>query len=687
MPYKDAQKLLESTRDKVAKHRLKAHDIWPIPEVKNSKRKARCKKNPETYLRTYFPKKFSTPFCDNQREVIRLLVHHMRHGGWQAMALERGGGKTSIVEGMITYAVNYGYLRFPVILGANADQGKAILESIKGLYEDSDLLLEDFPEICHAVRAIADSPQRARYQHCKGILTKIKWGVSEIRMPTVGKSAASGALIVAAGIDKAMRGLKRRTERPDFVLLDDIETRESVASLVETRRRIKTIEEDVTGLAGPDKLMSIVMACTIMRKGCIADQYTDRKQKPAWHGVRKKMLIQKPDNLELWGKYMELRQADQMDVENTPTTAVDFYIENREAMDAGAVVSNINRYDHDLEVSAIQSIHNKICDMGQESFDVEYQNEPPEDVSETSGIDAPAIQNKLSQVPRGVVPAGVDILAVGIDIGGRLIHWVVTGFSRVGGIGRIIDYGVEPVHSPTGDLTNRENQQAVEAAILNALLLWRDTQRETGYAVEGGGENKHIDIALIDAGWQPQPVYRFCKASSGNVYRPSKGFGSGTRQTIYREPAKPMRRGMHWHASLQRGPRLLLFNIDADHYKQRTHDGFMSPHNANGSLMLYGDNGLVHRDFARQILSEVFVNEWVAGKGWRGYWDRRYSKNHWLDAMGSSIAGAEILGVTVLNTTPESNDRNTQHQHRQEPKQVRRNTPMRSNVPTIRTKY
>ena len=330
----------------MARKRAAGRDLV-IPPVCNPRRRRRCQKDPALFLKTYFPHIFTNPFTDDHRSMIKSFQDRIRYGGWKAEASPRGGGKTSIVRYLSIYAIVYDYRRFVVILAANAFSADANLYNIRAEFETNDRLAEDFPEICTPILALGGANQRAAAQTVNGQRTRLTWTGNLIRLPEVSGSPASGALITSIGIEGAIRGLNYQGQRPDLVLIDDPETRESAASEAETRKREGIIDSDVTGLAGQEKRIAIFYTCTIWSANCLAAKYTDQKIKSAWAGSRRKMLVQKPDNEDLWTKYMELRQSGVLTGDENGREAHRFYLAHRRQMDKGAVVSNPYRFDSD----------------------------------------------------------------------------------------------------------------------------------------------------------------------------------------------------------------------------------------------------------------------------------------------------------------------------------------------------
>src|SRR5690606_26579701 len=119
--------------------------------------------------------------------------------------------------------------------------------------------------------------------------------------------------------------------------------RESARSELQTETRERIIEEDVGGLAGPDKTIARVMLCTLLNQKCIAATYTDRSKKSSWRGQRHRLIQVWPENTDLWDEYMRLRQ-DRGGDDPDARIAHQFYADRRAAMDAGAVVTNPHRF-------------------------------------------------------------------------------------------------------------------------------------------------------------------------------------------------------------------------------------------------------------------------------------------------------------------------------------------------------
>jgi hypothetical protein len=140
-------------------------DVGGIPAVADPERRAACRLDLLKFLTTYFP--LSTglkPFSDDHRRVIARIQQCVLEGGLFVQAVYRGFAKTTITENAAIWATLYGHRKFVPIFGADANAAKGNIESIKLELNENDLLAEDFPEVCHAIRELEWKPQRCASQ-------------------------------------------------------------------------------------------------------------------------------------------------------------------------------------------------------------------------------------------------------------------------------------------------------------------------------------------------------------------------------------------------------------------------------------------------------------------------------------------------------------------------------------------
>lgn len=629
------------------------------------------------WLRYYFPDVFTRPLTDQQIKMAQALLHAAKYGGDQSIAAPRGDGKTTITECVVVYCVLTGLLTFPLILAATGPDAERILGNIRAHLEDNDRLHEDYNEVCGPIRELDGLPNRANGQLVKGTIgsdeikecrSRIKWAGRQVILPTVvGKqSRATGAIIATRGLDAAVRGLRIGSRRPDLAVIDDPETRD-LAESTDDRQREKLerkLDQDVAGLAGQSKRLARLMLTTLMTRECVSAKFTDPEKKPSWHGVRFRLVEQWPIHSELWDEYIARRQAGQHAGDKFCRDAHRYYLENKELMDEGVVVGNPYRFISDKlpdgtsqQVSTIQFVYDLIADIGRDSFDTEYQNDPPEASGPIeSGITAHRVQTQVSGYPRCVIPPGCTTLTQAIDVRKIALHWVVRAW-RPDGTGYTIDYGVHEIHG-----TVVGSDEGVDVAIRNAIKARMSETRDTDYhSVDG--LVMPVDLTLVDAGYRTDAVYHACR-EIGLGIMPAMGCGAsaGCVQTRFYAPTKQSKEkkpGDGWFLT-KREKGIWLVYMDTDRWKAWEHDRWMTPTDKPGTMFMWGDDDgstrlsqdqKAHHSYARHIVSEIEVEELVKGV-LRRKWKQKSGNNHWLDASYMANVAANMKGIALMRSSP-----------------------------------
>ena len=656
----------EAERQRNAAQSLAGRDIAPIPEVVKPERKTACERNFQLFCETYFPDTYALAWSADHIKAIERIETAVLRGGLFALAMPRGSGKSTLTETAALWAMLYGHREFVTLIGATESAALEMLDSIKTELEVNERLAEDFPEVCYPIAQLDGIANRCAGQICNGERTRITWTSNEIVLPTIKDSKASGIIVRVAGITGRIRGMKYkrsdgRSVRPSLVIIDDPQTSESAGSLEQTKKRVRVLAGDILGLAGPGQKISGIMPCTIIRPGDMADIILNRNTHPDWNGEKTRMVDKFPINMKLWEEYAEIR-ADALREEGNFQRATDFYLANREAMDAGAVVSWEARYNHD-EVSALQHAMNlKLQDEA--AFQAEYQNDPlPEDTFDESLLSVEEICGKINGIVRGKVPLYCDKLTMFIDVQKALLFYTVIAWAD-DFTGAVIDYGAWPDQhrrqfsladaNPT--IHSKFPKAGFEGGLYSALTkltddyLGREWEREDGALLK-------IEKALVDANWGQSTdiVYQFCRQSvHAGIIMPSHGryVGASSKpMTEYRrQPGDKL--GFNWMIPNVAGKRAIRHVIyDTNYWKSFIHARLGISLGDNGCLSLYGRIPGNHQLLAEHLTAEYRVR--TEGRGrtvdeWK--LKPQNSDNHWLDCVAGCAVCASILGAALPET-------------------------------------
>lgn len=262
-------------------------------------------------------------------------------------------------------------------------------------------------------------------------------------------------------------------------------------------------------------------------------------------------------------------------------------------------------------------------------------------------LDLQRLIGRQTNDPKGLVPAGVQWLTVGIDLGMYLCHWTAIGW-RPGATGIIFDYGRIEVAS---------RELGVDQALLVALREFRDQFCEPGWSLgpdgEGAMQPQHV---FVDAQWKAEVVHRFC-TESGPRYHAAAGHGVGQERTRAYRSVKKTGAGVklvgnQYHiAILPRTadlPRRELVEVNADYWKSWLHARFATPPEQAGAVVLYRAPVSDHLAFCRMLMAEQEVPEYKPGKGVVIRWERHDRNNHFLDSSYLASAAGHLAGVRLI---------------------------------------
>jgi len=649
-------------------------DTGPIPNIANVRRRSRCRDSLRLFCETYNPG-IRWDWSSDHLKVIDRLQEAVFLGAMQALAEPRGWGKTALCRMAALWALSYRHRRYPFVIGATDGKAREAVEFLQKLIRFTKPYRLDFPEISHPANKLAGIANRAAGQTCNGESTLIKWSADRLVLPRVpppanwpkswpkgegGMVPTSGSVVGASGLTgEGIRGSVETLAtgemvRPDLVLLDDPQTRESAESLSQNEKRLRLVMGDVLGMAGPGARLSAVMPCTVIEPGDMIDQLLDRKRHPLWRGERAGILRSMPANLTAWDGYFEVYARCALKEPPDFAEANAHYLAHRAVLDAGAEAQWESRKAPD-EVSAVQhAMHLYFRDR--EAFWAEGMNRPQARVTAAAaGLAADQLAGQVAEtLARGVVPRTATRLAAFVDVGGDLLWWAVMAFDERFG-GHVVAYGVYPEQprpafpkaSPprplaaahpglSEDATIYAGLQAVAALVCGGA--WR--QEETGDALK-------VERCLVDANWGEKTalVYEFCRRSPhAAVLLPSHGkyIGARTNPMSAWPKRDDERRGPGWVLTPGGGGRHLV--TDVNQWKSFAADRLRTPAGAAGRWTIHaGRHPLLLDHLSAEYPTAVQVKD--TGRQ-VDEWSRLPNRdNDWWDCLVGCAVAASVAGV------------------------------------------
>jgi hypothetical protein len=561
----------------------KARDIAPCPLIANRKRRNAAFADLRIFLETYFPSTFSLRWSADHIRVIERLQSTIESGGQYALAMPRGSGKTSLIERAALWAVLTGRRHFVVVVAANESLAEQSLSRIKAELERNELLSKDWPKACYPLRKLESQSRRCVGQLYDGERTCIVWQRKRLILPTMPgpDNEASGAILHVGGLTGAIRGLSHvdaicATIRPDLLLVDDPQDRESAKSAIQTSERLALLNGDLLGLSGPGRKIAALCTSTVIFKGDLADQLLDPAKSPAWRGERYRLIYSWPNRTDLWEEYLKLRKEGFLPNGDRGESATALYASQRAVMDEGSLLAWPERYEPG-EISALQHAYNLRADRGDDAFMSEYQNEPIDRTQSVHALDPVAIASRCSGFERGIAPPECEKLTAFVDVGQYLLWWMVCGWSEDFGCD-VLDYGCFPEQRSRVFLTRNASPTlesifpgGAEAAVYGGLKPLVDKLIKREWA-RSDGATLSLSRILIDSGWQAETVRLFVRQSEyAKLLSPSKGLGIGPGTAAISEwRKKPGEKiGDGWVVGIAGSDRLRLVRFDSNLWKTR----------------------------------------------------------------------------------------------------------------------
>lgn len=630
-----------------------ARDVGDIPPCGNPELRESCRLDLERFCLQYFPSRFYLPLSEDHRKIVRKVQEIVLGGGLYIEAMPRGSGKTTILTVAEIWAAFYAHQEFPVLVEANHALAADAIGSIKREIDCNELLARDFPEIVIPLQKLEGTNKMAAGQHHHGQRTYVELSRDRIVLPTIEGSKASGVVIVCKSLLSATRGLQftrpdGKVARPSLYILNDPQTDESAASPEQCDKREKVITRMLGG-GGPGRKAGAVAAVTVIAKNDLAERLLDRSRNPAWQGDICRMVYSWPTNTQTWAEYAEIRKARQLkDAENPEKRRISgeipeetaWYQARREAMDAGSRVGWEHRFDAESgEISAIQHAFNLKIDLGEEVFQSEYQNDPLDPARDGSDdrLDK-GVGDKLTRVPRGVVPMDCSTLVAFFDVGSLTdVHWLVLALGD-GFLASVVDYGRQGVaKGPESEEARiRASVDQATASVLGRSWVQQDS-----------GEVIPIKWAGVDSGYKRDTVEAAIRESPfRDVLLLTRGIPVAPGTDWHIEKAPGARNGDGWRCRRLKGG-VLYFHYWANKWKTFAFERLRTPMGGAGRAALPGESPRSNQELCDHLLSEYRIKVEAKGMVCDTWHLLPNHQNHWWDCFVGGCALGSWAGLSL----------------------------------------
>lgn len=638
----------ERLRDAKRKHDDKTasidSDLADAMRRINWRRRNRASRSLVDFVRTYM---VGLLIDDAPEEMYIAALGEMEAALGQArpynIELPRGSGKTSAAQMAAIYLLATGRRKFAVVVSQNHGQAQNIIRDIfRAVIEGGTAFSQDFPEMALPFQLLDGSYRRR--QLCRGIATNVQKTASQITFARLqdddgNELPTSQCTIVSRGITSGVRGIKSGKLRPDFVLLDDIQSHESAESAEQVDKLLQIIKKDVFGLAGKGKL-NVLMTSTPIAPDDLCSKI---EQDPNWKTTKYKAVMAWPkDILEhaddgLWAQYFRLYDAENAD-DKPHVGSHAFYRQNRKAMDDGAVLFAPHRFKRGEHLSALQSLLEVRHTIGNSAFSAEHQMQVHR-YSFALDIQPKNVLAKIIDLPPFTVPDGTLLTVASSDLNvSYAITTTVVAFDR--------DMSAHVAWHELGRC--RIDSTLPEAEYNNAVI-----RALTAVGKHLSGLGMHIDAWGIDGSGIPfNAVCRFAKSAlktcgiraCAMLGRASHMFNQFTRSRLRDAMNDTVLCGdPQEHVKAGSGSKWILWN--SDKWRAAAQKAILAAYPAQGGLTLFKADAEEHVEFANQVCNERLKFVQHKGDGRDIYHWNSKDPHDFLDSVAQAFAVCASQGI------------------------------------------
>ncbi len=311
-------------------------------------RRKEAQRSVRNFARLYLPHCLTRPDGKLHEELYTLLGSLPdRPGARLAIAAPRNSAKSTLITLiLILWVICHGFYRYVVLISDTAEKAADFLSHIKDELVGNTRLAEDYPDVCEPSGRHPRPP---------------RWRAGEI-------ITRNSVKLSALGVSQNIRGRRHRQDRPDLIILDDVENQDNTAT-AESRKKLSDWFNKSVLKAGTPQTR-VVIAGTIQHYDALLARLTDPVKSPLWEGRIYRSVICWSRHQELWEQWVRILRGQEEHEDSAGPGAANVYFEaNREPMLEGTEVLWPEVEDYYALMLMRES-------EGPASFDSEKQNEP-----------------------------------------------------------------------------------------------------------------------------------------------------------------------------------------------------------------------------------------------------------------------------------------------------------------------
>jgi len=223
----------------------------------------------EKYLSHLYP----LPFAKFHKEIIQAIESKDKK---ILILIPREHGKTTLLIGYTIYALLTRRFKFVLFISSSQSQARRLASTVKIELESNPKIIQDFGNLQGGV-----------------------WQSEEITL-------INGTRLIMVGMGTGIRGMNIQGQRPDLIILDDVETDKHHYSAVESERLKKLFYHAILNLGKDAKI--VVIGTMGAKHGLLYELTT----KPDWKVIRYSAIV---NGKPLWAERWSLRDLEKKRLE------------------------------------------------------------------------------------------------------------------------------------------------------------------------------------------------------------------------------------------------------------------------------------------------------------------------------------------------------------------------------------
>ena len=260
-----------------------------------------------------------------------------------AWSVPRGHAKSTYLSNMFPiYNIVYNLRSFIVIISETQDGARLFADYVNNQLKYNAKLREDFGEL------MDENSRGNKKDNSDKFVTK------------------NNIMVAIGSTQKQLRGMKFLNNRPDLLVLDDLESEKNTNTPELRQKNLTWYTKVINPLGDPQRTAFIYMGTLVNPNGLLP--YV--MQRADFTSKRYSAIVSQPDNVAMWEEYERIYRD--VDNPNRKDDAEFYYFSNKEEMDKGQSVLWEDRMPY------YKLIQEKV-NVGTRAFNSEYLNLPYSD--------------------------------------------------------------------------------------------------------------------------------------------------------------------------------------------------------------------------------------------------------------------------------------------------------------------